>query len=158
MTTQILSANFTLAELTATATGLPNTPDAATIVNLKAVCVNILEPVRKQFAQPVIVHSGYRSVPVNTAVGGSDRSQHRMGTAADFHVAGHTVHEVALWISAHLDFDQLILENFVPGAASSGWVHCSFTKQNRNMELTKFKGSRQYYAGIQLTVPMPAMH
>ncbi|QBE62457.1 hypothetical protein [Pseudoduganella lutea] len=107
--------------------------------------------------------SPHLPLPDNALIGAWSRdtagcARPGMGEAADFHVAGHTVHEVALWISAHLDFDQLILENFVPGAASSGWVHCSFAKKNRGMQLTKFKGSRQYYAGIQLTVPVPAMH
>ena len=40
--------------------------------------------------------------------------------------------------------------NFVPGSGSSGWVHCSYAKDNRDQELTKFKGSKTYYPGILL--------
>lgn len=159
MNIQRLSPHFTLAEMTATTTGLPNRPDSPVLIaNLTAVCVHILEPVREQFCRPVIVHSGFRSALVNCAVGGSDRSQHCKGEAVDFHVAGYAVHDVALWVADHLDFDQLILENFVPNVANSGWVHCSFTKENRRVKLTKFKGSKQYYPGLCPTVPAPAMH
>jgi hypothetical protein len=35
--------------------------------------------------------------------------------------------EVADWIYKNLDFDQMILEYYVPGEPNSGWVHCSYT-------------------------------
>jgi zinc D-Ala-D-Ala carboxypeptidase len=98
----------------------------------------------------VLVHSGYRSAAVNRAVGGSTRSQHCLGEAVDFHVKDHTVYEVALWIAENLDYDQLILENFVPKLASSGWVHCAYGPRMRAQDLTKFKGSAKYHAGILL--------
>ena len=53
-------------------------------------------------------------------------------------------------MSENVDYDQLILENFVPGIPTSGWVHCSFSQRNRNQDLTKFKGSGTYYPGIIL--------
>jgi ribosomal protein S27AE len=34
---------------------------------------------------------------------------------------------VADWIYKNLDFDQMILEYYVPGEPNSGWVHCSYT-------------------------------
>jgi zinc D-Ala-D-Ala carboxypeptidase len=146
-----LSTHFTLAELTKTSCGLPNNTTSPVIVsNLQAVCDNILEPVRAHYKKPVIIHSGYRSPAVNTAIGGSKTSQHCRGEAADFHVTGHSVYEVVNWISENLDFDQLILENFVPNIMNSGWVHCSYSKRNRNQEMTKFKGSGKYYPGIIL--------
>jgi zinc D-Ala-D-Ala carboxypeptidase len=150
-----LSHHFTLAEMTVTTTGIPNEPASVAIVeNLRKVCANILEPVHKKFGRAIVIHSGYRSPAVNKAVKGSAASQHCKGEAADFHVSGVTVMEVAQWLSASdIDYDQLILENYVPGQASSGWVHCSFSALNRNMELTKFKGSSTYYPGILQTPP-----
>lgn len=154
MNIQTLSKNFTLTELTRTGSQLNNSTDSPIIIgNLQAVCWNILEPVRAQFERAVIIHSGYRSPVVNAAVGGSKKSQHCRGEAADFHVVGYSVYEVAKWVSEYLDFDQLILENFIPNIQGSGWVHCSYSKRNRNQELTKFKGSSQYYPGINLAVP-----
>ncbi|WP_158289969.1 hypothetical protein [Ramlibacter sp. WS9] len=52
---------------------------------------------------------------------------------------------------------QLILENFVPGQAYSGWVHCSFSVRNRDMGMTEFKGSAKYYPGI-LETPAGVSH
>ena len=67
-----LSANFTLKELTksdtATRLGLDNTPDEATIENLKALCENVLQPVREHFGKSVTVNSAYRSPESNAAV------------------------------------------------------------------------------------------
>lgn len=154
MNIQRLSVHFTLAELTRTDTKLKNTTDSPVIIsNLQTVCTHILEPVRKHFGKKLIIHSGYRGPAVNKAVGGSEYSQHCRGEAVDFHVCEHSVHEVANWIAENLDFDQLILENFVPNVAYSGWVHCSFGKRMRNQTLTKFKGSKKYYPGIHLKVP-----
>lgn len=153
MNIQRLSPHFTLTELTTTNSKLSNAPDSPVfIANLQAVCINILEPVRKQFKKAVIIHSGYRSSAVNIAVGGNKTSQHCRGEAVDFHVSQYSVYKVALWISENLDFDQLILENFVPNIESSGCVHCSYSKRNRNQELTKFKGSNKYYPGLNLKV------
>lgn len=144
-----LSKHFSLAEMTVTTTGLANQAPAAVIAKLRKVCENVLEPVREHFGMAVIVHSGYRSPAVNTAVGGSSTSQHCKGEAADFHVEGFTVLEVAQWLAAsEVDYDQLILENHVPHQPHSGWVHCSFAVRNRTMELTKFRGSKKYHAGI----------
>lgn len=154
MNVQRLSPHFTLAEVTRTDSKMANSTTSPVIIgSLQAVCENILEPVRAHFDKAVVIHSGYRSPALNAAIGGSQTSQHCRGEAIDFHVAGFSVYEVAGWISASLDFDQLILENFVPHIASSGWVHCSYSKRNRNQELTKFKGSSKYYPGIDLDVP-----
>lgn len=146
-----LSTHFTLAELSTTSQKVSNIPSSPVIIDsLRGVCTNVLEKVRENFGRPVHIHSGYRSPALNALIGGSTTSQHMKGEAADFHVSGFTVYEVANWISENLDYDQLILENFVPGIESSGWVHCSFSRNNRGQDLTKFKGSKQYYPGIRL--------
>ena len=146
-----LSKHFTLAELTRTSSGLPNEPASSQVIeSLRTICTHILEPVRAHFDRPVMIHSGYRSLAVNTAVGGSPSSDHLLGEAVDFHVSGFTVYEAAIWISENLDYHQVILENFVPGIKTSGWVHCAYRRVNKDQRLTKFKGSKKYYAGIIL--------
>ena len=59
-----LSRNFTLSELTKSDTairrGINNNPNAEQIEKLKALCENILQPVRDHFGR-VKVTSGYRS-------------------------------------------------------------------------------------------------
>ncbi len=91
-----LSPHFTLAELTRTGTGLPNTPNSTEKANLKALAAGILEPIRAEFGKPLIVNSGFRSEAVNAQVGGSSTSQHRTGDAADVkpQLAGDYI---ALW-------------------------------------------------------------
>lgn len=132
-----------------------NTPhDACVIENLRQLAQHILEPVQAHFKSPVVIHSGYRSPLLNTLVGGVDTSQHCKGQAVDFHVEGHTVYEVACWIRDHLDFDQLILEEFEPALPNSGWVHCSYSTCARHDAKTKFKGLPVYYKTLLLTPPL----
>lgn len=149
-----LSPNFTLRELTRTSTGLSNEPHDYTVVaNLRQVAEQILEPVRKHFNQPVIIHSGYRSPAVNKAVKGSARSDHCHGRAVDFHVKGFTNYDVVCWMADNIKYHQLILENFLPNSPTSGWVHCAIFKGMDPKVQTKFKGSSIYHKGILLTAP-----
>lgn len=131
-----LTKNFTLAELTVSPTarrlGIPNTPTAEHIENMKYCCEKILEPVRAHFGRPVKVNSSYRSPAVNRAVGGSKTSQHVNGQAIDFEIPGVDNKVVADWIGDNLEFDQLILEFYTAGDASSGWVHASIKREGGN--------------------------
>ena len=138
-----LSRNFSLQELTKSDTairkGIDNNPNADQIEKLKALCENILQPVRDHFGR-VKVTSGYRSVELCTAIGSSVNSQHAKAEAADFECMGTDNAELADWIYANLDFDQLILEFYTPGEPNSGWIHCSYTPdQPRKQFLHAFK-------------------
>lgn len=153
-TNTILSKHFTLDEMIVTQQKIVNVPESQEVINsLKLVCERILEVVRAHYGLPIIVHSGYRSPAVNASVGGSDKSQHCKGEAVDFHVQHVSVYDVALWMANNMNFDQLILENYVSGVKSSGWVHCSIatSRVNRRDVRTKFKGDKKYYAGILLS-------
>ncbi|MFN7400343.1 MAG: D-Ala-D-Ala carboxypeptidase family metallohydrolase [Sandaracinobacter sp.] len=148
-----LSPNFTLAELTrsqaAARLGIRNVPDEAQIEALRRVCQHILEPVRAHFRMPVIVSSGFRSVRLNTRIGGSRTSQHAVGEAVDFEVPGVPNIDVARWIEARGNFDQLILEFYTPGEPNSGWVHCSWKLNRlRRLVLTKQAGRSGYLPGL----------
>ena len=69
-----LSRNFSLQELiksdTAIRKGIDNNPNADQIEKLKALCENILQPVRDHFGR-VKVTSGYRSPELCSAIGSS---------------------------------------------------------------------------------------
>lgn len=117
-----LSPNFSLEELTrseiASRKGWSNTPGPAEIENLRRVAL-LLQDVRRIFGKPLIVTSGFRSKQVNDAVGSSDKSQHRLGCAADFRIIGVTPREVVQsCIKANIAFDQIILE-------FDSWTHIS---------------------------------
>ena len=124
-----LTRNFTLSELTKSDTairkGINNNPNAEQVEKLKALCENILQPVRDHFGR-VKVTSGFRSVDLCIAIGSSRDSQHAKAEAADFECPGVDNVELADWIKRELPYDQLILEFYTPGEPNSGWIHCSW--------------------------------
>ena len=145
-----LSRNFTLQELiksdTAIRKGIDNNPNADQIEKLKALCENILQPVRDHFGR-VKVTSGYRSVELCMAIGSSANNQHAKSEAADFEVMGTDNAELADWIKNNLDYDQLILEYYTPGEPNSGWIHCSYIPEGRRasfLHAYKSEGKTKY--------------
>lgn len=135
-----LSANFELSELTksqvAERKGLPNNPSPAHIDNLKALCINVLQPIRSEFNKPVIISSGYRSGEVCVAIGSKPTSQHAEGKAVDFEIVGVDNKDLFDWVKNNLEFDQLILEFYKEGEPNSGWIHVSWNSgENRNQTL-----------------------
>lgn len=150
-----LTEHFTLAEMivspTAKRLGIPNTPTAEHIENMRYCCEKILEPVRVKFG-PVTVNSSYRAPLVNKAVGGSKTSQHVNGQAIDFEVQGVSNKVVADWVADNLEFDQVILEFYTAGDKNSGWVHASIKKEggNRRQRLiaTKSKAGGTKYTPV----------
>ena len=115
-----LSENFTLNELTHTDhREFDNVPNESELANLKRLAA-FLETVKSTIGgKPIIVNSAFRSKQVNDAVGSSDRSQHRLGCAADIRVPQMTPDEVVkAIIAAGLPFDQVIRE-------FDRWTHVS---------------------------------
>ena len=86
-----LSKNFTLGELvfsiTANNHGINNTPNAEAKAALKRLAVEVLQPIRDAWGQPIVITSGYRCPALNKAVGGVKNSQHVLGQAADIKAA-----------------------------------------------------------------------
>ena len=115
-----LSPNFTLEELTHTDhRNLDNEPNETELTNLKRLA-EFLEEVKALLGgKPIIVNSAFRSKAVNDAVGSSDRSQHRLGCAADIRVPGMTPNEVvSKIIESDIEYDQVIRE-------FDRWTHVS---------------------------------
>ena len=150
-----LTKNFSYPEMikssTADRLGIKNDATREHVINLVNLCNFILPPVRDEFG-PIRINSGYRSFDLNKAVGGSSKSQHCRGEAADFESSRVSNPDLAKWIEKNLDFDQLILEFYDGKNPNSGWVHCSFNKmgENRNKTLTalRVKGKTQYKNGL----------
>lgn len=123
-----LTPHFALAELTASTTarrlGLDNTPAPELLPRL-ILLAEMLERIRSTVGCPVVVTSGYRSPPVNRAVGGVTSSDHTQGHAADIVAPGYgTPHQVATLLAplvSTLGIGQLILE----GVNGKQWVHVS---------------------------------
>ena len=106
----MLSKNFSLKEMTASQTaerkGINNNPNAEQIEKLKALCENILQPVRDHFGR-VKITSGFRSVELCMAIGSSANSQHARAEAADFECVGVDNAELFDWIKANLNPDAI---------------------------------------------------
>jgi zinc D-Ala-D-Ala carboxypeptidase len=150
-----LTANFTLEELTKSETALrmdlDNTPGPIEIMALKILAVKVLQPIRDHFGKGVKVNSGFRSLETNQATGGSSKSDHVQGQAADIEIPGVPNAELAQWIMDNLEYTQLILEFYTPGIPDSGWVHVSYDPNNlKKQELTAMKvaGKTQYVPGL----------
>ena len=149
-----LTANFSLDELiksqVAERKGINNNPSPMQIENLKALAVNILQPIRSQFDKPLIIRSGFRCAELCLEIGSTIHSEHcadNKSAAADFEIPGIDNKELAEWIKSNLEYNQLILEFYRDGEPSSGWVHCSYsTDLNKKQSLIAYRqdGKVQY--------------
>ena len=121
-----LTTNFTLEEMLQSETALRNNfteqfnPPQQVIDNLRALCENVLEPLRAKIGGPSIITSAYRCERVNGAVPGSaNHSQHQDGCAADTHVEGMSIEAWYQFIkTSGVPFGQLIQEH-------GYWAHVS---------------------------------
>lgn len=118
-----LTKDFTLAEMTATDTGLPNVPSKRHIVNMVMLATMLLQPVRDLYGNPMHINSGFRSPEVNKAVKGSSTSDHMLGRAADVRTPNPR-QLFNLVRNSGLSFDQLILY--------PTFVHMSFRSPSEN--------------------------
>ncbi len=125
-----LSNNLSLNEMTRSNTaqrrGIDNSPTPEHIENMKVLAEKIFQPIREHFDRPIFVSSGYRSKALNTAIGGSQTSQHSIGEAIDIDMDGTTLSntDVFNYIKDNLDFDQLIWE--FGNEQKPDWVHVSY--------------------------------
>lgn len=114
---------------------IDNTPRGRDVVNLYALCVNVLEPIRGWVQMPMIINSGFRSLESNRACGGVPNSQHMSGMAADFTFTDRRVLEkVAYYLMSDecpIDFDQCIYYR------SRMFIHISY---NSNTEYNRKQG------------------
>lgn len=78
---------FTIKEMTKSQTAelyhIDNTPTEEVVENLKKI-MYILDIVRVYIGKPILVNSGYRCKKLNEMVGGTQKSMHTKGLAADF--------------------------------------------------------------------------
>lgn len=147
MITVKISKNFSLSELIRTNTGLVNTSDIQSLVNMVHLSLMILQPLRGYLGCAVNVNSCFRSKAVNKNVGGSGSSQHLLGQAVDF-VCEDMV-AAFNYILNNLPFDQLIWEK---GTESSpAWIHVSYNPWGKNRKKVFFtrNGSNKYYNTLQ---------
>lgn len=88
-----LSDHFTITEF--------HSKDGARMVFIAKTLIDVLEDVRAHFNAPITINSGYRTVAYNSskAVGGSPKSQHTLGKAADIVVKNVTPEKVYAYLT-----------------------------------------------------------
>lgn len=127
-----LSNNFTLHELTysvtANANNIINNPSKPAIANLRALCENVLQPLRDYLNCPVIVTSGFRCAVLNKRIGGRPNSQHLVGQAVDIVVPQRNLKDVYNYIKHNLPYDQLLYEY----NKTDKWLHISYRNDGHN--------------------------
>lgn len=150
-----ITRNFTYAETIKTDQPLDNTPNETQLAAIRETA-NRMELVRSVLGNNgVSPTSWFRSSAVNTAVGGSHSSEHRLGRAVDFRCPGFgTPRDIVKHLAtmaAAIGYNQLILE-----LKGNPWVHISFPPPGVSPKLQVLtykwdssKGKYSYFPGIQ---------
>jgi hypothetical protein len=121
------------------------------LCNMKAVAINILEPLRAKFGTAVQINSGLRSI--NSAKP-PNISQHCAGQAVDIQFAGWTYNmywENASWVRDNINYDQFIFEHSTK--TKLAWYHLSYniagnrSVSDRTKVMTMYLNS--YSSGLQ---------
>lgn len=140
---QRLSPHFTLGEMLRSGTAIqlnidnmpgknpsPFEPSYDDVIeNLKALAVNVLEPLRQRVGR-VIITSGYRCQQLNEAVGGVANSQYLRGEAADIHFTTPEIRDKYIRVLLKTNFDQIILEPV--NQPVKRWIHVSYKRSGGN--------------------------
>jgi zinc D-Ala-D-Ala carboxypeptidase len=144
-----LTKNFYLDEMLASQSAVrlnfdeQFTPEQAVIDNLRALCFNVLQPLRDGLQRAILTSSGYRCPRVNQAIGGARNSQHLFGMAADINVGHLSTEQLYQRIkNSGLVYDQLIQE-------FGRWVHVSYNpniaaNRRQSFRAVKENGATRY--------------
>lgn len=111
---------------TAVAKGISNEMNAEQLENAKFIVAKICDPLREWLGKPLKLNSGFRSLALNKAIGGSATSQHMKGEAVDLPINADAFH----YIKDNLQFDQLIWE--FGTKEQPQWVHVSIRRDGKN--------------------------
>jgi zinc D-Ala-D-Ala carboxypeptidase len=130
---------------TATRKDIDNIPSEEILERMRVVAENIFEPLRAHVGGPIKINSFYRSIMLNTAIGGSKSSQHTRGEAIDT-LGCLSNKDMFTFIKDELDFDQLIWE--FGDDENPAWVHVSYVSPENNrrriLKAEKINGKTTY--------------
>jgi len=127
----------------ATRFSIPNIPEKWQMNNLEILAKNVIKLIFDRFNNLEIT-SGFRSLKLNSKVGGSKTSDHMLGCAVDFVNNDKNINECDIieWIYNNIQFKKLIIENY-----PNGWIHISYDpemKENSKILIFKDKNSKSY--------------
>ena len=117
---------------TALRRNIENKPNEIQLANMRVLAEKVFEPLRLYIGGPIKINSFFRSAELNTAIGGSTRSQHCKGQAMDIDDTFGKMSNAKMynWIKKNLDFDQMIWE--FGDDNNPNWVHVSYVSPNKN--------------------------
>ena len=127
---------------------IDNTPSEEVLERMRTVAENVFEPLRAHVGGPIKINSFYRSIMLNTAIGGSKSSQHTRGEAIDIDdtLGNMSNKDMFTFIKDELDFDQLIWE--FGDNENPAWVHVSYVSPENNrrriLKASKVNGKTTY--------------
>ena len=132
-----ISLKEALRSNTAKRLGIDNMPNNETLITMQITAQHVFEPLRNHFNEPIYISSFYRSPELNTAIGGSTKSQHCKGEAIDIDdvYSKATNADFFNYIKDRLDFDQLIWE--FGDDDQPDWVHVSYSIGNNRRRILK---------------------
>ena len=158
-----LTEHFTLEELTKTGVkGVENRPQATAVTNLRNLCENWLEDLRKKYNErynplqtsprggfqtlplggdgeglPIVINSGYRCKELNRLVGGCPTSNHLTGCAADLRVAGkeQLLRYVTLLLDISDESHQDFDELLLERNSRGYWLHFAVRPKNNRRKI-----------------------
>ncbi len=148
-----LSPDFKLWEfvksVTADQNRIKNLPNEIEVAHLRLLCQKILQPARRALG-PLKISSGFRSEELNRLVGGAEKSDHRLGYAADVIPYNVGTRKLAEWVAKNCpQFDQVILE--FGTLKDPSWIHLSIAPRNRKQVLrATYKNNKIVYDPIIL--------
>lgn len=67
----------------AAVSGIDNFPTWADVDMMRRFSIEVLDPIREKWGQPLVISSGFRVAELNAIVGGSATSDHMEGLAVD---------------------------------------------------------------------------
>ena len=133
-----ISDNFSFEELIHSAyaekyhiSNLPSKEEHKCLIRLAET---ILQPIRDSFGLPIKITSGYRSLRVNSAVGGSRTSQHVKGEAADITSSDN---KKLMTLITCLIKDGKIEVGQVINEFDYSWIHISLPTSKHHNEVLK---------------------
>ena len=118
--------------ITATRRGIDNIPNSDELNNMRLLAEEVFEPLRVYVGGPIKINSFFRCPELNTAIGGSGKSQHCKGQAMDIDdtFGKMTNADMYHWIKDNLEFDQMIWE--FGDDKNPDWVHVSYVSESEN--------------------------
>tara|TARA_Y100000004_G_C8905566_1_gene408506 strand:+ start:134 stop:694 length:561 start_codon:yes stop_codon:yes gene_type:complete len=126
----------------------PNLTEEFIWNNLSLLYQNCINPILDEFGNSIRITSAYRSIELNTILGGNNNSQHLYGYAIDLISVSHSSSLLWNWCFENLpSWNQLIWEypergDFFELNTPFSWVHISYIKNN-NPKLTSFSSKRE---------------